>query len=85
MSQAEEQASFNARQSQMDAMSIPRDDSRYRPACEHHLDVLNDVLGELELLEKSTEGDLSIEIAAYRIERVQERDRLKNKLSPATR
>jgi hypothetical protein len=89
MSQVREQASFSAikrrlGQSQMDAVSIPRDDSRYIPACERHLAALNDVMEELDQLEKSTEGDLSIEIAAYRVDRVQERDRLTNKLYPAT-
>lgn len=49
-----------------------------------HLRILNEVIGELGLLEKDTQGDLSIKIAAYRVELVQERDRLKNKLSPAT-
>ena len=90
MLQVEEQASFNTikrrlEQSRMDARSTPHtDDSRYRPACEQHLGALNDVIGELVLLEKSTHGELSIEIAAYRVERVQERDRLKNNLPAAT-
>jgi hypothetical protein len=90
MSQVEEQASFNTikrrvEQSRIDARSTPHtDDSRYRPACEHHLSALNDVIGELELLENGTHGELSIEIAAYLVERVQERDRLKNNLSSAT-
>ena len=91
MAQVEERASFNAlkrrvQQSRMDARSTPHtDDSRYRPACEHHLSVLDDVIGKLELLEKGTQGELSIEIAAYRVERAQERDRLKNNLPSATR
>jgi len=90
MSQVEEQASFNAikrriKQSRMNARSTPHtDESRYRPACEQHLGALNDVIGELELLEKGTQGELSIKIAAYRVERVQERDRLKNNLPSAT-
>jgi hypothetical protein len=80
MSQIEEQKSFSeikrrVEQSRMDARS---NDPRHKAP--QHLDVLNGAIPELELLEKSTDGELSIQIAAYRISRSQERDRLKTNL-----
>jgi hypothetical protein len=86
MSQLTEEISFRdikrrVEQSRMDARSLPHDDPAYNPACRRHLEVLNGAITQLQLLEKSTEVNLSIEIAGYRSDRVQERDRLKTKLS----